>query len=147
MKLSVISQLHSQIWKASTAQMFCQNLCGARPLISSSSPAKRLISSAPIKTVRLCIIYVLFHVVYVIYSCVIVKFSFLACFCLAVIGSPKFKIEVSKDQRKTTLYVEDIPTAVRNEQKQLRTIQDIYKNDLQYKVTYNRARSSGKVKN
>ncbi|XP_017329992.1 coagulation factor IIIa [Ictalurus punctatus] len=61
-----------------------------------------------------------------------------------VIGSPKFKIEVSKDERKTTLYVEDIPTAVLDAQKQTRTIQDIFKNDLHYRITYNKAKSSGK---
>ncbi|MCI4374417.1 hypothetical protein PGIGA_G00005970 [Pangasianodon gigas] len=61
-----------------------------------------------------------------------------------IIGSPSFKIEVSKDKRKITLYIEDIPTAVLDAQKQQRTIQDIFKNDLQYKVTYNKAKSSGK---
>ncbi|KAB5586784.1 hypothetical protein PHYPO_G00005530 [Pangasianodon hypophthalmus] len=61
-----------------------------------------------------------------------------------IIGSPTFKIEVSKDKRKITLYIEDIPTAVLDAQKQKRTIQDIFKNDLQYKVTYNKAKSSGK---
>lgn len=76
----------------------------------------------------------------------IVEFSFVAYFCLAVIGSPKFKIEVSKDERKTTLYVEDIPTAVLDAQKQTRTIQDIFKNDLHYRITYNKAKSSGKVR-
>lgn len=139
-KLNVISLLHSQIWKASTAQTFCQNLCGAWPPISSSSPAQHLISSAPIKTVR----YVKSFSFRIVYA--IVKLSFVACFCLAIIGRPEFKIEVSKDQRKTTLYVEDIQTAVLNAQKQPLTIQDIFKNDLQYKVTYSKARSSGKVR-
>ncbi|MCJ8728563.1 hypothetical protein PDJAM_G00005840 [Pangasius djambal] len=60
------------------------------------------------------------------------------------ISSPTFKIEVSKDKRKITLYIEDIPTAVLDAQKQKRTIQDIFKDDLQYKVTYNKAKSSGK---
>lgn len=74
------------------------------------------------------------------------KFAFVAYFFIAIIGRPKFKIEVSMDRRKTTLYIEDIPTAVLNAQKQPQTIQDIFKNDLLYKVTYNKARSSGKVR-
>ncbi|KAI5618114.1 tissue factor precursor [Silurus asotus] len=60
------------------------------------------------------------------------------------IGSPKFKIEVSKDERKATLYIEDIPTALLDAQKKTRTIQDIFQNDLNYMVTYNKAKSSGK---
>ncbi|KAM9488717.1 coagulation factor III, tissue factor a [Clarias gariepinus] len=61
-----------------------------------------------------------------------------------IIGSPQFTIDVSKDKQKITIIIEDIPTAVLNAQNQMRTIQDIFKNDLQYKVTYNKAQSTGK---
>ncbi|TSK34869.1 Tissue factor [Bagarius yarrelli] len=61
-----------------------------------------------------------------------------------LIGSPKFNFKVRKEERKIILNIEDIPTAVFNAQKQQLTIQDIFQNDLQYKVTYNKAKSSGK---
>ncbi|KAI4871259.1 hypothetical protein NFI96_019787 [Prochilodus magdalenae] len=60
------------------------------------------------------------------------------------IGKPDFKIKVSDDQRKITLYVTDIPTALFDEKKQRLTIRDIFKDELQYKVTYRKAKSSGK---
>ncbi|XP_072535773.1 coagulation factor III, tissue factor a [Salminus brasiliensis] len=60
------------------------------------------------------------------------------------IGKPDFKIKVSEDQRKITLYVADIPTAILNAQRQRMTIRDIFKEDLQYKVIYRKAKSSGK---
>ncbi|XP_036441668.1 coagulation factor IIIa [Colossoma macropomum] len=61
-----------------------------------------------------------------------------------VIGKPEFKIEVSDDQRKITLYVTDIPTAIIDDKKQRLTIRDIFKDDLQYKITYRKAKSTGK---
>ncbi|XP_030625271.1 coagulation factor III, tissue factor a [Chanos chanos] len=61
-----------------------------------------------------------------------------------IIGKPEFKIEVSKDHRKITLYVTDILTAIFNEENQRLSIRDIFKDDLQYKVTYRRAESTGK---
>lgn len=61
-----------------------------------------------------------------------------------IIGSPEFKITVNEEQRKITLYVKDTPTAVLNEQKERMTIRNIFKDDLQYKVIYRKAKSSGK---
>ncbi|XP_010889447.1 coagulation factor IIIa [Esox lucius] len=60
-----------------------------------------------------------------------------------VIGRPDFKIEVSKDKKKITLYVEDPPTALfkKNEPK---TIRDVFGDDLQYKVTFGKSASTGK---
>ncbi|KAK3551389.1 hypothetical protein QTP70_016626 [Hemibagrus guttatus] len=61
-----------------------------------------------------------------------------------IIGSPTVRYEERKEERKIILNVEDIPTAVFDAQKRQLTIQDIFKTDLQYKVTYNKAKSSGK---
>ncbi|XP_076850735.1 coagulation factor III, tissue factor a [Brachyhypopomus gauderio] len=61
-----------------------------------------------------------------------------------MIGRPEFRIAVSKDQRTITLYVKDIQTAVLNGQKQSQSIRDIFKDDLQYKVFYRKAKSTGK---
>ncbi|CAB1340841.1 unnamed protein product, partial [Coregonus sp. 'balchen'] len=61
-----------------------------------------------------------------------------------LIGRPEFKIEVSKDKRKITLYVEDPPTALFNKQNQQRTIRDVFADELQYKVTFGKATSTGK---
>ncbi|KAL6488669.1 hypothetical protein MHYP_G00024100 [Metynnis hypsauchen] len=61
-----------------------------------------------------------------------------------VIGKPEFKIRVSDDQRKITLYITDVPTAIFNEKKQRLTIRDIFKGDLQYKILYRKAKSTGK---
>lgn len=63
----------------------------------------------------------------------------------ALIGRPEFKIEVSKDKRKIILYVEDPLTALFNEQNQQRTIRDVFADELQYKVTFGKATSTGKV--
>ncbi|XP_014012821.1 coagulation factor III, tissue factor a isoform X3 [Salmo salar] len=61
-----------------------------------------------------------------------------------LIGRPEFKIEVSKDKRKIILYVEDPLTALFNEQNQQRTIRDVFADELQYKVTFGKATSTGK---
>lgn len=63
----------------------------------------------------------------------------------ALISRPEFKIEESKDPMTVTLHVEDVPTAIFNEQNKMMTIRDIFKNDLQYKVYYWKASSTGKV--
>ena len=63
----------------------------------------------------------------------------------ALIGRPEFKIEVSKDKRKITLYVEDPPVALFNEQNKLKTMRDVFADELQYKVTFGKATSTGKV--
>uniref|UniRef100_A0A8C1NAH2 Tissue factor n=1 Tax=Cyprinus carpio TaxID=7962 RepID=A0A8C1NAH2_CYPCA len=62
------------------------------------------------------------------------------------IGRPVFKIEVSSDKRKTTLHVADIPTSLFNEDKKRLNIQDVFGDTLQYKITYRKAKSTGKVK-
>ncbi|XP_029935657.1 coagulation factor III, tissue factor a [Myripristis murdjan] len=59
------------------------------------------------------------------------------------IGKPDFKIEVSKDKRKTTLYVSDPLTALFENGRQL-SIRDVFADELQYKVLYWRATSTGK---
>ncbi|KAM6977692.1 coagulation factor III, tissue factor a [Aplochiton taeniatus] len=59
------------------------------------------------------------------------------------IGRPDFKIDVSKDKRKITLYVTDPLTALFDKLRQL-SIRDIFGDKLQYKVTYRRAKSTGK---
>ncbi|XP_056155138.1 coagulation factor IIIa [Lampris incognitus] len=59
------------------------------------------------------------------------------------IGRPDFKIEVSKDKSNITLYVSDPLTALFDGGRRL-SIRDIFTDDLQYKVTYRRAKSSGK---
>ncbi|KAM9416586.1 tissue factor-like [Salvelinus alpinus] len=61
-----------------------------------------------------------------------------------LIGRPEFKIEVSKDKRKITLYVEDPPIALFNEQNKLKTMRDVFADELQYKVTFGKATSTGK---
>uniref|UniRef100_A0A673WPY5 Tissue factor n=1 Tax=Salmo trutta TaxID=8032 RepID=A0A673WPY5_SALTR len=61
-----------------------------------------------------------------------------------LIGRPEFKLEMSKDKRKITLYVEDPLTALFNEQNQQRTIRDVFADELQYKVTFGKATSTGK---
>ncbi|XP_016373639.1 tissue factor-like [Sinocyclocheilus rhinocerous] len=60
------------------------------------------------------------------------------------IGRPEFKIEVSSDKRKTTLHVTDVPTALFNEDKKRLNIRDVFGDNLQYKVTYRKAKSTGK---
>ncbi|KAK1795119.1 hypothetical protein P4O66_010296 [Electrophorus voltai] len=61
-----------------------------------------------------------------------------------IIGRPEFKIAVNEDQRTITVHVKDIETALLNGQKQRQSIRDIFKDDLQYKVYYRKAKSSGK---
>lgn len=75
-----------------------------------------------------------------------ITFSFMFYFCLAIIGSPKFNFEMRNEERKIILNIEGIPTAVYDAQKRQLTVQDIFQNDLQYKVTYSKAKSSGKVR-
>ncbi|XP_043081685.1 coagulation factor IIIa [Puntigrus tetrazona] len=60
------------------------------------------------------------------------------------IGRPEFKIEVSSDKRKITLHVTDIPTALFNKDKKRLNIRDVFGDDLQYKVIYRKAKSTGK---
>ncbi|XP_016301486.1 tissue factor-like [Sinocyclocheilus anshuiensis] len=60
------------------------------------------------------------------------------------IGRPEFKIEVSSDKRKMTLHVTDVPTALFNEDNKRLNIRDVFGDNLQYKVTYRKAKSTGK---
>ncbi|XP_034006133.1 coagulation factor IIIa [Trematomus bernacchii] len=57
------------------------------------------------------------------------------------IGRPDFKL--TKDKKKTTLYVSDPITALFKDGHQ-QTIRDIFSDQLQYKVTYRRNKSTGK---
>ncbi|KAK5849742.1 hypothetical protein PBY51_014051 [Eleginops maclovinus] len=59
------------------------------------------------------------------------------------IGRPDFKLQVSEDKKKTTLYVSDPLTAIFKDGHQ-QTIRDIFSDQLQYKVTYRRNKSTGK---
>ncbi|KAM9337540.1 coagulation factor III, tissue factor a [Symphorus nematophorus] len=59
------------------------------------------------------------------------------------IGKPEFKLEVSEDKKKTTLYVTDPLTALFKDGRQL-SIRDIFSDQLKYKVTYRRNKSTGK---
>ncbi|XP_051538360.1 tissue factor-like [Myxocyprinus asiaticus] len=61
-----------------------------------------------------------------------------------VIGRPEFKIDVSSDKRKVMLHVTDIQTSLFNENKERLSIRDIFKDELQYKVIYKKAKSTGK---
>ncbi|XP_071268420.1 tissue factor-like [Salvelinus alpinus] len=54
-----------------------------------------------------------------------------------LIGRPEFKIEMSKDKRKITLYVEDPLTALFNKQNQQRTTRDVFADELLFKVPAN----------
>lgn len=63
----------------------------------------------------------------------------------AAIGRPEFKIEVSSNKRKMTLHVTDVPTALFNKDNERRSIRDVFGDHLQYKVTYRKAKSTGKV--
>ncbi|KAI3355089.1 hypothetical protein L3Q82_017860 [Scortum barcoo] len=58
------------------------------------------------------------------------------------IGKPEFKLEVSEDKKKTTLYVTDPLTALFKDGRQL-NIKDIFNDHLQYKVTYRKNKSTG----
>lgn len=59
------------------------------------------------------------------------------------IGRPDVKAEVSEDKKKITLYVKDPLTALFRDQRPL-SIRDVFSGELQYKVTYRRAQSTGK---
>ncbi|KAM7390897.1 hypothetical protein PAMA_008885 [Pampus argenteus] len=59
------------------------------------------------------------------------------------ISRPDFKLEVSKDKKKTTLYVTDPLTALFKDGHQL-NIRDIFSDNLEYKITYRRNKSTGK---
>ncbi|XP_061160777.1 coagulation factor IIIa isoform X3 [Syngnathus typhle] len=59
------------------------------------------------------------------------------------IGRPDFKLDVSGDKKKTTLYVTDPLTALFKDDHQL-NIRDIFLKKLHYKVTYRKNKSSGK---
>ncbi|XP_077592002.1 coagulation factor III, tissue factor a [Stigmatopora nigra] len=59
------------------------------------------------------------------------------------VGRPDFKLEVTNNKKKTTLYVTDPLTALFKEDHQL-DIRDIFLKNLNYKVTYGRNKSSGK---
>ncbi|XP_068604042.1 coagulation factor IIIa isoform X2 [Brachionichthys hirsutus] len=59
------------------------------------------------------------------------------------IGKPDFKLKVSEDKKKTILYVEDPLTALFEDGHQL-NIRDIFSDQLQYRVTYRRNKSTGK---
>lgn len=59
------------------------------------------------------------------------------------IGKPNFKLEVSQDKRKTTLYVQDPLTALFKDGRQL-NMRDVYADKLMYRVTYRRNKSTGK---
>ncbi|KAF4095697.1 hypothetical protein G5714_023300 [Onychostoma macrolepis] len=60
------------------------------------------------------------------------------------IGRPEFKIEVSSDKRKMTLHVTDVPTTLFNKDNKRLNIRDVFGDHLQYKVTYRKAKSTGK---
>ncbi|KAM3593599.1 uncharacterized protein V6R79_016742 [Siganus canaliculatus] len=59
------------------------------------------------------------------------------------IGKPDFKLEVSQETGRTTLYVTDPLTALFKDGRQL-NMRDIFADQLQYKVTYRRNKSTGK---
>ncbi|KAJ0059696.1 hypothetical protein NL108_009820, partial [Boleophthalmus pectinirostris] len=57
--------------------------------------------------------------------------------------SPSFKLEVSPDERKTTVHVTDPLTAAFQDGRQL-SIRDVFRDELEYKVTYWKNKSTGK---
>uniref|UniRef100_A0A3P8STV2 Tissue factor n=1 Tax=Amphiprion percula TaxID=161767 RepID=A0A3P8STV2_AMPPE len=59
------------------------------------------------------------------------------------ISKPDFKLKVSEDKKKTTLYVTDPLTALFKDGQQL-NIRDIFSDQLQYRVTYRKNQSTGK---
>lgn len=65
---------------------------------------------------------------------------------IADIGKPDFKLEVSEDKKKTTLFITDPLTALFKDGRQL-NIRDIFSDQLMYKVTYRKNKSTGKVSN
>ncbi|TDG97026.1 hypothetical protein EPR50_G00220480 [Perca flavescens] len=62
------------------------------------------------------------------------------------ISRPDFKMMVSEDKKKITLYVTDPLTALFKDGRQL-NIRDAFADQLQYKVTYGKNKSSGKKVN
>lgn len=67
-------------------------------------------------------------------------------FCPAAdLSQPDFKLQVSKDQKTTTLFVSDPLTAIFKDGRQL-TLRDVFAEKLHYKVTYRKNRSTGKVR-
>ncbi|KAG9343312.1 hypothetical protein JZ751_014293 [Albula glossodonta] len=60
-----------------------------------------------------------------------------------LIGRPDFKYEVDKARNKITLFIQDPLSAISKDDRML-NMRDIFKDDLKYKVTYHRARSTGK---
>ncbi|CAL9687280.1 unnamed protein product [Knipowitschia caucasica] len=56
---------------------------------------------------------------------------------------PSFKLEVSDDHRVTTVHISDPLTALFTDSRQL-SIRDVFGDDLEYKVTYRRNKSTGK---
>ncbi|XP_062335303.1 coagulation factor IIIa isoform X1 [Osmerus eperlanus] len=59
------------------------------------------------------------------------------------IGRPEVTVEVSEDKRKITLHVKDPLTALFRDSRAL-SIRDVFADDLQYRVTYRKAQSTGK---
>ncbi|XP_047424798.1 coagulation factor IIIa [Mugil cephalus] len=59
------------------------------------------------------------------------------------ISAPEFKLNVSEDRKTTTLYVSDPLTSLYEGEHQL-TIRDVFGDQLQYKITYRRNKSTGK---
>lgn len=59
------------------------------------------------------------------------------------IGKPDFRLEVSEDKKKTTLYVTDPLTALFKNGNQL-NIREIFTDELQYRVIYRKNKSTGK---
>ncbi|CAK6973272.1 coagulation factor IIIa [Scomber scombrus] len=59
------------------------------------------------------------------------------------IGRPDFTLEVSEDKKKTTLLVTDPITALSKDDQQ-QNIRDIFGDELEYKVTYRKNKSTGK---
>ncbi|TNN50095.1 Tissue factor [Liparis tanakae] len=59
------------------------------------------------------------------------------------IGRPDFKLKVGADRRTTTLFVEDPLTAIFKDGRQL-TIRDVFSDQLLYRVTYRRNKSTGR---
>lgn len=69
---------------------------------------------------------------------------FLSACHVAGLGKPDFKLEVSKDKKKTTLFVTEPLTALFKDGRQL-TLRDIFTDKLMYKVMYRKNKSTGKV--
>lgn len=65
-------------------------------------------------------------------------------FHVADIGELDFKLEVSADKKKTSLLVTDPLTALFKDGHQL-NIRDVFSDQLMYKVTYRKNKSTGKV--